>query len=70
MASVADDGPGIPPDRLGKMFQPFPTTKENGTGLGLSMTRKILDLDEGRITAESGSGGSAVFTVYLPKSKG
>ena len=69
MASVADDGPGIPPDKLGKVFQPFFTTKESGTGLGLSMTRKILDLHEGRITAESGPGGGATFTVFLPKSK-
>ncbi|MHB8782958.1 MAG: ATP-binding protein [Desulfobacteria bacterium] len=69
MASVADDGPGIPPDKIGKIFQPFFTTKEHGTGLGLSMTRKILDLHEGRITAESGPGGGATFTVFLPKSK-
>jgi signal transduction histidine kinase len=69
MASVTDDGPGIPPDKLGKIFQPFFTTKESGTGLGLSMTRKILDLHEGRITAESGPGGGSTFTVFLPKSK-
>jgi hypothetical protein len=69
MASVTDDGPGIPPERLGKVFQPFFTTKESGTGLGLSMTRKILDLHEGRITAESGPAGGATFTVFLPKAK-
>ena len=69
MATVSDDGPGIPPDKLGKIFQPFFTTKENGTGLGLSMTRKILDLHEGRITAGSGPGGGATFTVFLPKAK-
>jgi two-component system NtrC family sensor kinase len=69
MASVADDGPGIPPDKLGKIFQPFFTTKEHGTGLGLSMTRKILDLHEGRITAESRPGSGAIFTVFLPKAK-
>jgi hypothetical protein len=69
MASVTDDGPGIPPDKLGKIFQPFFTTKESGTGLGLSMTRKILDLHEGRIAAESGPGAGATFTVFLPKAK-
>ncbi|MDD5762323.1 MAG: ATP-binding protein [bacterium] len=69
MASVTDDGPGIPPDKLGKVFQPFFTTKESGTGLGLSMTRKILDLHEGRIAAESGPGAGATFTVFLPKAK-
>ena len=69
MASVTDDGPGIPADKMGKIFQPFFTTKEHGTGLGLSMTRKILDLHEGRIAAESGPSGGATFTVFLPKSK-
>jgi len=69
MASVSDDGPGIPPDRLGKVFQPFFTTKESGTGLGLSMTRKILDLHGGRITVASEPGKGATFTVFLPKVK-
>ncbi len=69
MAVVKDDGPGIPPDRLGKIFQPFYTTKESGTGLGLSMTRKILDLHEGWITAESEEGTGATFSVFLPKAK-
>jgi len=69
MAVVEDDGPGIPPERIGKIFQPFYTTKESGTGLGLSMTRKILDLHEGWITAESGVGRGASFSVFLPKAK-
>ena len=69
MAVVADDGPGIPPDKLGKIFQPFYTTKESGTGLGLSMTRKILDLHEGWIAAESEEGKGASFSVFLPKKK-
>jgi signal transduction histidine kinase len=68
-ASIADDGPGIPPDRLQKIFQPFYTTKESGTGLGLSMTRKILDLHEGRITVRSEPGEGAVFTVFLPRER-
>jgi two-component system sensor histidine kinase AtoS len=55
------------PPNDGKVFKPFFTTKESGTGLGLSMTRKILDLHDGWITAESGSGGGATFTVFLPK---
>ena len=69
MATVADDGPGIPADRIGKIFQPFFTTKESGTGLGLSMTRKILDLHDGWITAASQEGKGATFTVFLPKRK-
>ena len=69
MATVSDDGPGIPEDRIGKIFQPFFTTKESGTGLGLSMTRKILDLHDGWITAESAPGSGAVFTIFLPRVK-
>ncbi len=69
MASVSDDGPGIPADRIGKIFQPFFTTKESGTGLGLSMTRKILDLHDGWITASSEGGKGATFQVFLPKAK-
>ncbi|MBI5575935.1 MAG: HAMP domain-containing protein [Deltaproteobacteria bacterium] len=69
MAAVVDDGPGIPADRLGRIFQPFFTTKEAGTGLGLSMTRKILDLHDGWITAASEEGKGAIFTVFLPKEK-
>ena len=43
--------------------------EESGTGLGLSMTRKILDLHEGWITAESKEGRGAFFSVFLPKAK-
>jgi hypothetical protein len=69
VAVFSDNGPGIPPDRLGKIFQPFYTTKEGGTGLGLPMTRKILDLHDGRITVSSEPGKGTVFTVFLPKSR-
>jgi signal transduction histidine kinase len=69
MATISDDGPGIPADKLGKIFQPFFTTKESGTGLGLSMTRKILDLHDGWITAGNGPERGAVFSVFLPKEK-
>lgn len=69
MATVSDDGPGIPADRIGKIFQPFFTTKESGTGLGLSMTRKILDLHDGWITAASREGQGATFTVFLPRER-
>ena len=58
-----------------QLFQPFTQADASmvrrfgGTGLGLSMTRKILDLHEGRITVGSGPGGGATFTVFLPRSK-
>ena len=69
MATVSDNGPGIPADRIGKIFQPFFTTKDSGTGLGLSMTRKILDLHDGWITVSSQEGKGATFSVFLPRKK-
>jgi signal transduction histidine kinase len=69
VATVSDNGPGIPADRIGKIFQPFFTTKESGTGLGLSMTRKILDLHDGWITVASQEGKGAAFSVFLPRKK-
>jgi two-component system NtrC family sensor kinase len=69
MATVTDNGPGISPEKIGKIFQPFFTTKEGGTGLGLSMTRKILDLHDGLITASSEPGKGSTFSIFLPKVK-
>nr|NIO55080.1 HAMP domain-containing protein [Candidatus Latescibacterota bacterium]NIS77380.1 HAMP domain-containing protein [Deltaproteobacteria bacterium] len=69
MVSVIDNGPGIPSDKLGRIFQPFYTTKETGTGLGLPITRKIIDLHEGRITVESEVGKGTAFHIFLPKKK-
>jgi len=69
MITVSDNGPGIPPDRVSKIFQPFYTTKESGTGLGLSITRKIVDMHEGRITVESEPGRGTTFYIFLPKRK-
>jgi signal transduction histidine kinase len=67
MATLSDDGPGIPADRIGKIFQPFYTTKESGTGLGLSMTRKILEMHYGWISTESEEGKGTTFSVFLPR---
>jgi PAS domain S-box-containing protein len=63
-----DDGPGIPPDILPNIFDPFYTTKRpgRGTGLGLSICKAILREHNGNVEAASGPGGGAVFTVTLP----
>ncbi len=65
---IADNGPGIPPERLEKIFQPFFTTKKRGkgTGLGLAFVRRILEAHRGRISVESTVGQGTVFTVVLP----
>ena len=64
--SIADTGPGIPPDRLKDVFQPFFTTKEHGMGMGLSIARTIVEAHEGRIWAENHVGGGAIFRLRLP----
>ena len=67
MLSVVDDGAGIPADRLEKIWEPFYTTKEKGTGLGLAVCRQIAELHEGTITVESIPGEGARFLVLLPR---
>jgi two-component system NtrC family sensor kinase len=66
--SIADDGPGIPPENLKKIFDPFFTTKEvgKGTGLGLSICHGIVNEHGGQIYAKSQLGKGATFFVGLP----
>jgi signal transduction histidine kinase len=66
--SVADSGKGIPADMLSKIFETFYTTKRHGTGLGLTITRTIVESYGGSIWAENRSGGGAVFRFNLPLS--
>jgi len=67
---VADTGPGIPPELLARIFEPFFTTKPvgEGTGLGLSLCRGIVESHGGSIRVESEVGRSTVFTIELPVS--
>jgi two-component system NtrC family sensor kinase len=64
--SITDTGPGIAPEHLGKIFDPFFSTKEKGTGLGLALVQQILAEHGGRIEVASPSGGGTVFTLTLP----
>jgi len=64
--SVADSGHGIPPERLQAIFEPFVTTKSDGLGLGLVISRSIVDEHFGTIEAENGAERGAVFRVRLP----
>jgi two-component system sensor histidine kinase HydH len=63
---VADDGPGIPPGELARIFTPFFTTKPAGTGLGLAVVQRIADAHGGSVSVESAPGEGARFTVRLP----
>jgi signal transduction histidine kinase len=64
--SVADDGPGIAPDRIGRVFEAYFTTKEKGTGLGLAIVKHNVELYGGTVRAESVLGNGAKFTVIFP----
>jgi PAS domain S-box-containing protein len=64
--SVADDGPGIPADILPQVFNPFFTTRDKRAGLGLAMTKKILEDLGGSVKLESEPGQGTVVTLYLP----
>jgi two-component system, NtrC family, sensor histidine kinase HydH len=63
---VSDDGRGIPAHNLPNIFRPFYTTKGNGTGLGLSLARRIVEDHHGRIDVSSVLGKGSEFTVLLP----
>jgi two-component system sensor histidine kinase PilS (NtrC family) len=65
--TVSDNGPGIPADALGKVFQPFFTMRPGGTGLGLAIVQKVIVSHNGRVTAANGAGGGAVFTISFPR---
>ncbi len=64
--SVADNGPGIPPDAIGKIFDLLYTTKAGGTGLGLWLSRRIIDEHKGKIEVQSEVGKGSTFTLCLP----
>jgi len=67
--TVTDTGRGILPEHLPNIFRPFYTTKGNGTGLGLSLARRIVEEHQGRIDVTSVPGKGATFVVLLPLQK-
>ena len=62
---VADTGPGIAPEIVAQLFQPFVTTKPHGMGVGLSISRTIIEAHGGRLWAEPGPVGGTVFRMTL-----
>ena len=64
--SISDSGPGVPAEKLSEVFDPFFTTKRQGMGIGLSISRTIVQAHNGRIWAENQKEGGAVFRLSLP----
>jgi PAS domain S-box-containing protein len=64
--AVSDTGHGIPADKLAHVFDPFFTTKPNGIGMGLPISRTIIEAHGGRLWAENNNGGGAAFRFTLP----
>jgi signal transduction histidine kinase len=67
---VRDEGPGISPEHLPKLFDSFFSTKREGMGLGLSIARTLVEAHGGRIRAENGPGRGASFSIELPRGAG
>jgi len=63
---ITDNGSGIPEEKKEKIFKPYFTTKSSGTGLGLAMTQKIIEMANGAIWFESEAGKGTTFYVRLP----
>jgi two-component system sensor histidine kinase HydH len=64
--SVCDEGPGVAPEIREHLFEPFVTSKERGTGLGLAVSHRIVREHRGTITVDRSPAGGARFTVSLP----
>lgn len=64
--SIVDAGSGIPEDKLEGIFQPFQTTKPKGLGLGLAISKLIIESHDGKIWAENNPGRGAKFVIFLP----
>jgi two-component system, LuxR family, sensor kinase FixL len=64
--TVSDSGQGIPTEKLQRVFDPFFTTKTKGMGMGLPISRNIIEAHSGRLWAENNRGGGAIFRFTLP----
>jgi len=66
LVAVRDSGPGLDPDSLNRLFQAFYTTKPQGMGLGLAISRSIVEAHGGRLWATANESRGAVFQFTLP----
>src|SRR6266446_4372642 len=69
LVSVRDTGPGFPAETAEKLFEAFFSTKSDGTGMGLAISRSIIEAHGGTLSGENCDGGGACFTVRLPQAK-
>jgi signal transduction histidine kinase len=69
LVSVRDSGPGFPSGMAEELFEPFFSTKSDGTGMGLAISRSIIEAHGGTLSAENCDGGGACFTVRLPEAQ-
>ena len=65
---VEDTGPGISPEVFESIFEPFHTTKPDGLGMGLAISRRIAEAHDGRLAADNRPEGGAVFSFIVPMS--
>jgi signal transduction histidine kinase len=66
LVAVQDSGPGLAPERLERVFEPFYTTKSTGVGMGLSICRSIINAHGGRLWAEANRPRGAIFQFTVP----
>jgi len=66
LVSVKDSGPGLPPKVMEEIFRPFFTTKPDGLGIGLSISRSIAEAHGGRVSVSSRHDSGSRFTLHLP----
>ncbi|MCH7489649.1 MAG: hypothetical protein IID05_03035 [Gemmatimonadetes bacterium] len=69
LLEVRDTGPGIPASLMDRLFDPFVTGREGGTGLGLSVVQRAVEAHGGLVFVDSESGAETVFSVFLPRTK-
>jgi signal transduction histidine kinase len=67
---VLDSGPGIPAEHLARVFEPFYSTKPEGMGMGLVVSKTIIEAHQGKIWAENRPEGGACFSFTVPISNG
>jgi len=69
VVSVRDSGPGFPEGMVEQLFEPFFSTKAEGTGMGLAISRSIIEAHDGTLSGENCDDGGACFMVRLPEAQ-